>query len=264
MSYRQRHIYPKVRSLRHEKKFYQRTVFWIVFLLFLAIGSFVYGIVWYDKFQVKTIEVSGNIKSSIQDIQALAFEGIETKLAGVSSQSIFLASKKRITGALLDSLPGVEAVMLQKKFPDAISITVKERQPASVFCESQQCFYLDGNGIIFEKLDQLPQGFFIMRQSDEKKATLGQKAVDATTIAMSLKIAKNLQDNFQINITGVLVASPLVITTSEGWKLYFNPAEDIDMQIAKMIALLAQEISPARRKDLQYIFLQYKDRAYYK
>jgi hypothetical protein len=36
------------------------------------------------------------------------------------------------------------------------------------------------------------------------------------------------------------------------------------LQIKKMDALLQTEIPPDARKKLQYIYLQYKDRAYYK
>lgn len=264
MSYRHQHIHPRIRILRNRKKLYQKPLFWLGLLIIVCVGFMGYGIVWYEKFQVKAIEISGNAKTSEQDIQALAFGGAVTKFMGIPSKSMFLAGKGRVANALLASLPGMETVTVQKKFPNTIALTVKERQPAAIFC-GQECFYIDSNGVIFEALGQLPQGFFIIRQSVHKKELLlGQQAVDATTITAVLKIAKSLRDNFQINVKEALVANPLVITTSEHWKVYFNLEGDINLQITKMNALLAQEISLTKRENLQYIYLQYKDRAYYR
>ena len=40
--------------------------------------------------------------------------------------------------------------------------------------------------------------------------------------------------------------------------------ETAEPQITKMNLLLEQEIVPAQRKNIEYIYLQYQDKAYYK
>ena len=69
---------------------------------------------------------------------------------------------------------------------------------------------------------------------------------------------------FQIYIKEAFVSNPLILKTSESWKLYVDPDGDIQSQITKMKLLLKDQITPAVRQNLQYIYLQYKDRAYYK
>jgi hypothetical protein len=58
----------------------------------------------------------------------------------------------------------------------------------------------------------------------------------------------------------------LDIKTNENWQIYFdlNSMSDTDLKIAKLNLLLNGEITPEIRKNLQYIDLRFKDRAYYK
>jgi hypothetical protein len=55
-------------------------------------------------------------------------------------------------------------------------------------------------------------------------------------------------------------------TINEGWQIYFSldPDSDINTQLVKLNLLLSGEIPLENRKNLEYIDLRFKDRAFYK
>ena len=145
-----------------------------------------------------------------------------------------------------------------------------ERKPLGVFCNSftaEECFLIDQNGIIFEPSLKDYNNMTIVRKSlDLKQAVAGEKIIAENIMSAILKIKNNLENNLQINIEEIIISSPLKIdiTTNEKWKIYFNLESDIDMQIIRLSLLLNSEIPEGDRKNLQYVDLRFKDKAYYK
>jgi len=52
--------------------------------------------------------------------------------------------------------------------------------------------------------------------------------------------------------------------TLEGFQIYFNFQEDLDWQLTKLKAVLEEEISQERRKNLEYIDVRFGNFAPYK
>ena len=268
MSYRRKHIRPK---LKKRKKIYQRPFFWI-FLILLGAISILYIALFHSKFQVVKVEISGNEKTKSQDVETIVWNNIQKKILGIgglsiSSESIFIADSKKIARDILDKFPSIEEVQVEKKLPAAIILKIKERKPFAVFCHSSEnCFFIDSNGVVFENLQSLPQNaaIVITKGSNNSKVFLGESVIDKNNMDSIQNVMQTLKNNFRIGIREVFVSSLLVFKTSENWQVYFDPNSDINSQITKMDILLKDEISPNARKNLQYIYLQYKDRAYYK
>ncbi len=280
MSYRRKHIHPKIRSLKPKKKFWQNPLFWIIFGLLIT-TIILYLILFYPKFQIKNIEISGNEKVKSEDIQNTASENLNKKILtfkifNIESHSIFITDANNLLKSLLNTFPKIENVNIQKKFPNSIILTIKERQPFAIFCQNaDNCFLIDKNGIIFEQLSRDLRSLDATQSTSKDMMVITKEQIDANTFTgkdvidkniMDIidKVERNLKNNFQIDIKEVLVANPLVFKTSENWQIYFEATQDIDPQIIKMNALLKNEITKDDRKKLQYIYLQYKDRAYYK
>jgi len=265
MKIRKRHIKNKVHSLKKKKLFFKRPIFWIITLFFITIFSLVYLFVFFSKFHVNSIVVLGNNDIQSESLQNIAWNNINKNI----SKSIFLTGPNIISEDILNKFPQIETVKTSKKFPQTIIIEIKERATFAIFCQAddKNCFYIDGNGIIFKTLEQIPENITVIRQSTEyKKIFSGQKVIEKNIMDIISDIKTNLKDNFQIDISSVMIPTPLRldIKTSEGWQIYFNLEPEPDLQIAKMNALLKDEISIDIRKTLQYIDLRFKDRAYYK
>ncbi len=262
MNYKRKHIKPKIRSLKKKKRLIQRPWFWIVFLALIVIGSIFYFIFFFPKFQVTNIDISGNEKIKSSDIEDIVWLDLNKN---IFSKSIFIIDTKNLVNDILNKFPIIEDIKVEKKWPQDIILKIKERKPFAVFCENpDSCYFMDYSGIIFEKLQNHSQDIIILRKSEDGEVFLGKNVIEKNIIDMIYNVEKNLRDNFQIDIKEVFVSNPLIFKTSENWQIYFDPSSDINLQITKMNILLKDEIPVNTRKNIQYIYLQYKDRAYYK
>ncbi len=268
MSYRSKHIKPKIRGLRKRKKFYQTKLFWLFLLIIAVVSTSLYFLLFFPKIQVENIQISGNERVQAQDIEDAAWPIINKEIfsAGIfniSSKSIFTVDIQDLVKSILEKFPEIEDITVQKEFPHIIILKIKERKPFAAFCAAS-CFLIDSQGVIFQSIDAVPDGTILIKKDSNQDISLGQNAVNKSTMDNIAKVQSNLKNNFQIDIKEVVASDTVIMKTSEGWKAYFDPAGDIKMQIDKLDTLLKNEISPANRKNLQYIYLQYKDKVYYK
>jgi cell division septal protein FtsQ len=270
VNYRKKHIKPKIKRLKKTKPVFMRRWFWLLALALVLVGGFTYLVFFSPWLAVAEVAVSGNENVPAQSVLNIAWNQINHRALGISSQSMVLADTGRISGDLLADIPKIARVSVVKQWPHRISISLEERRRYAVFCQSQKgsaeyCFSIDQDGVIFEPLQEIPQDALVMRQTAGAPwADLGRQAVAQSDMAAVVAVRKNLQDRFQIPVMQMSVASTMVATTAEGWQVSFDLGSDINAQIAKLDALLENQITPEARKKLQYIYLQYRDRAYYK
>ena len=234
----------------------------------MVICGIIYFSVFYGKFYVSAVEITGNNGVLAQDISQKALQAANTPLinAGllrIYSKSIIIARKGAIEDNILQAFPEIDSVNVKKQFPNKILVQVKERVAFANACENQQCFLMDSKGILFK------EAFQEDLISITNEAGLAPLALRATTISRQAiefidAISKNLRERFNVTAKSAIVADTLVITTNEGWQAHFSMQETAEPQITKMNLLLEQEIVPAQRKNIEYIYLQYQDKAYYK
>jgi len=269
MSYRKKHIKPHLKRLKPKKPLFKKPVFWLstVFLFILVIFYFII----FSWFQISKINISGNDKINTEDIEKIANSVINKKiiplsLFNINSRSIFLLNKKKISDSIINNFPDIGQVNVTKKLPGSVEILIKERIQFSVFCnENNECFSMDDNGVIYDNFLGELQGNLILQKSNDYQAhNLGQNVIEKSIVNNIKDVKHSLKENFQIEIQRVIISNYLQFKTLEGWSAYFDPASDMKLQISKINALLNEEISEEKRKSLTYIYLQYKDRAYYK
>lgn len=263
-----KHIRPKIRNLRTRKKIFQRPVFWIIVFVLIVIFTAFYFIFFFSKFQVTAITISGNEKINSKDIEDLAWKYVNKKILNIPYKSIFTINGNVLKKSILTGFPGIREVKIQKSWFQNINLEIKERQPFAIFCGSEnpeECFFVDENGVIFESSADNSQYAVIKKESGVSKSIgVGDNAIEKNIMGAIYDVKKNLEDNFQISVKEVFVSPLLIFKTSENWSIYFDSNSDFKLQIVKMNVLLKDEIPASQRKNIQHIYLQYKDRAYYK
>lgn len=268
MKYRHKHIHPKIRRLRHRTPLYKRPVVWITLLAVTALLGVAYVALFYSRLQITEILVEGNERVDSVELQTIVRNHAAKKIVDIGplqakSSSILIFNAHRVEEDILRAYPEIESAMVQKGFPHTATITIKERLPVAIFC-AQECFHIDKYGVIFNEVRGAPGNAIAIRSAENMPVIPGQAAASEEIMAAVLQIEKNLQENFQVQVKEAVVGQPLIISTQEGWKLYLDTTSDMSAQIAKMNLLLKDEISEKRRKTLEYIYLQYTERAYYK
>ncbi len=269
------------------KKILKNRFFWFGIIGCLLLGGSVYGIFLTPLFQIRHIEIWGNEKIPPEKIQELAQEYIPKKFGFFQINHLLLANTSKAAENIKIGLPEMESVVIVKSFPNKIKIVVKERGAIAVWCQTKeytveiensetqekksfrQCFVLDAHGVIFEKKE--PEREVIISEEGKNNAALGEQVIDRELLARILRFQKQLDSFALFEDVGLRVLTLSVVSKervkakiSEGWEIYLNPIEDIDWQITKVKLVLEQEISSAKRPNLEYIDLRFGDQAYIK
>src|SRR3989344_103145 len=209
MSYRRKHIKPRIRHLRPKKRFWQQPLFWIIFLLLLVVGIAA-TFLFIPALQVSNIQISGNQATVTEDIENVARVNAGKHLVmGVWSRNIFLVNTQNINKAIIESFPGIQEVVITKNMPQTISINIRERQPFAAFCQDTPstntgCYSIDINGVIFAPLSTVVGTTVIKNSLNNKEVFVGENVVNKTIMDVIDKVKNSLESNFQINVKEAL------------------------------------------------------------
>lgn len=267
-----RRIRRKPHKIKTKTSILKTKSFWYTISAAVLLLAIFYFVVFFNKVQIKNIYVTGNIKTPTNQIESLILQKINKKILFLSSKSIFLADTSGIKNIILENFPVVDDVNVKRKFFSTLNITVKEREPRAIFCRSnpstgsgqeEKCFFIDDTGVASESIDKIASGFVVVRLYDNKEVVLGKQVMSKETMGYILKAEKSLNDKYSVIVDLAEIASEirLNIKTNEGWEVYFNLSEDMDLQISKLILLLEKEIPKESRGQLKYIDLRF-ERAY--
>ena len=255
-----RKIYRKPYRIKKKKSIFKNRFFWLSILTLVIFGSIFYFLFFSEFFQVKEIKIFGNQKVLREDLENLIREKIEQKILFFPSKSIFLANFSEIKEEISKSFPQVAEINFKRKLPKTILLQIEERRPVAIFCQAENCFFVDIEGIIFES-NVTKQGLVTLRGSLDREIKLGEKIIEKEQVSKILEIESKLRDNLKIQVKEVLVVSEerLNAKTLEGWEIYFNPKKDINWQLTKLKAVLEENYLPK-----EYIDLRFGDRAFVK
>lgn len=253
-----------------KKKFLKNELLFSSLLVLIILGIVSYLFVFSEFFQIKKIIIR-NEKERFQDkIQGLIEGKIEKKLLFFKTKSIFLLNFNEIKDVLLKEIPQIEKVDLKRKFPSDLEVKIKKRTPVAIFIFSfqgrEKYFSLDKEGIVFNSFSKKRDKMLKIKNHNlSLKVKLGDKVIEEETLGQILVLKNQIKKNFKISLTeGILVSEQrLNFKTREGWEIYFNLKNDINLALIKLDLILKKIISPEERKNLQYIDLRYS-RAYYK
>jgi|SRR3989344_510855 len=252
--------YRKPYRVKRKKSILRSRLFWRIVLVLVFIGVSFYFIFLSPIFKIKKIDISGNQEIQTEDIKSM-----------IKTGNIFLADLGMAKKIISEKFPQIALIDIERKFPDKIIVRIEERKAVAVFCQQDNCFLIDKEGVIFAPIrNDISNGVIKIQKLDEDgprpDLRLGDKVLENNLISSALTIESKLKDDFEIAIEEFLVVSNerLNVKTDESWEIYFDPTEDLNWQATKLKAVLEQEISRERRKDLQYIELRFGNLASYK
>lgn len=271
-SYRKNSIKSKIDRVKPKKSILKKLWFWVSCFSVIVLIAIVYFLLFFSHIQVANINISGNQKVDTEEIKNVILKDINFNIISiggwnVNSKSMLLVDEKKISKDILSRFFVVETVKIARKLPQSLEVLITERKPVGVFCEANNCFYIDQNGEIFEGVRTIQDGILIVRQSGKNLATIkeGDIVIERDIINKLSKIQENMKANFQINLVSALIneSSRLNVVTENGWKIYFDlsSGSDINSQITKLNSLLGGGISDSSMNHLYYIDLRPNDRA---
>lgn len=268
--------YRKPFKARKKKSILKNRFFWLGILILIIFGGSFYFTFFHSFFQIKAVEISGNEKVLTENLENLLHEKINQKFLFTPSRSIFLTSFNEIKKKILEDFPQISQVNLRRKLPHTLALQVKEREPVAVFSQADKKFFIDKEGIIFESLDPniTNQEFTMLKKETDGELCLGEKVIEKKQLTKILEVESKLKNQLEVlreedsstsTIADTMAVEEIIVVsevrfdvkTSEGFKIYFNFNEDLDWQLAKLKAVLEEEVPPERRRDLEYIDVRF-------
>jgi len=248
--------------------------FWLFFLLLIVIGALFYFLVFSSFLQIKEIKISGNEKIVTNDIENTIFDHLNRKIIFFDTKSILLADLRKADESLLKNFPLIFQVELKRKLFNTLLVNIKERERVAVFCQANQsspstegldlggqdnsCFSIDNEGVIFKENSEEDSVLKIEKTDRVDNLILGKMVVEKGKMTKILKIKSELKNDFKILIKEALISGDrLNVKTSEDWEIYFNLSKDLNWQITELEAILKEDITLAKRKNLKYIDLRF-------
>lgn len=237
--------YRKPYRIKRKKSIWRRQFFRLGVLLLIFFISFSYLLFFSETFQVKKIIVSGEEKISKEEIKKL-----------VEKKNIFLINLGKTRKNILEKFLQIAEIEIDRSFPDTLNILVIERVAVAVWCESEECFLIDKEGVLFEKASP---------ETDWVEIFGDKELLEEKKISQILEIRSKLKEDLDVAIEKAVLVSPkrLDVKTAENWEIYFNLEEDLNWQVQKLGLVLEKQIPPEKRGSLQYIDLRFS-RVYYK
>lgn len=266
----------KFRKYRRFKKFKKRKsilksrFFWIFILTLALIISVFYFFFLSEIFRIKEIRISASEDISQEEIQALLEKELKTPFFYFfHKDTFFLVNSSKIEDKILRDYPEIKEVDLKKEFPRSLVLEIKKRETAGIWCFSEDnCFSIDERGIIFRELtleNGKREDLMVIFLKDGEIKNLGEEVIPKEKMNQLLGIHDELEGNLQIAVEKFTLSGieRLDVKIIEGWEIYFDLSEDINLALTKLQLLLEKEISSAARGNLQYIDLRFS-KVYYK
>jgi len=138
-----------MRKNKGSKKKFKIIFFWFLILILILNYIFLFSPI----FEIKQINISGNktikdeqIKNSLSNFlskQVLVF---------FDKNNLFLATSDKIKNILSNNFPRISSVKISKSLIKRfINLKITEREEIGIFCREEKCYYIDQQGVIFEK-----------------------------------------------------------------------------------------------------------------
>ncbi|MGB2761975.1 MAG: FtsQ-type POTRA domain-containing protein [Minisyncoccales bacterium] len=239
----------KPHRIKRKKSLLKNKFFWFGAFFLTIVVLLSYFLFFHSFFRINKLEISGNEKLKTEQIEGL----IE------KDKNIFLFNIDKNKKKILENFPELVEVYIEKNFPKSIKVQVKERKPAVVFCQNEECFFVDKKGILYEKAE--PNRMLKIKNLIlDRELRLGDEVLTENQLNQILYIESRIEDDLeiQIELAEIISAMRLNIQTSEGWQIYFNIQRDVDWQLTELKLILEKKLPLEKREELEYIDLRFE------
>lgn len=146
MEKRNRDNNQKNKKKKNKRKSFFKRVF-LLFLMILFMSFLSYFLFFTDYFNIKNVEVTGNVSLDANSILEIA--NIEV------GENIFLQNNLSRENNVKNSFNVVNSIKIKQNLPDKVIIEVVEKEPAIVLATKGMYMLIDDNGEIIDKKDRL-------------------------------------------------------------------------------------------------------------
>ncbi|MFH0739697.1 MAG: hypothetical protein V1819_01105 [bacterium] len=272
-SYKPSHLQKKMKVKKKalkRKRFLKSRLFFDISLAVILGLLLIYLLFFSPVFKIKNIQIVSPIEAPQESIKQIVNKEMQKKiLLVIQKDSFLLLNTSELTKKIANEFPQISKVNIKKGLTGNLFIEAKPRIAQSIWCFGEatttSCFLVDQQRIIFAPISlESPRNDLIFISSENPAKPIFSEVCQADLMERIVETNKVFNDfglsssTFVEKSNGFLYAKVV-----EGWEVYFNPKQDLASDILKLRLLLQKEITPEKRKTLEYIDLRFS-KAYYK
>jgi len=173
--------------------------------------------------QIKTIQVEGNNSISSIELQKTVLTEIDgSYLYLIPKTNIFFYPKSKVEEVLKSRYPKISSLEIDISKLSIIDIKIVERDPSVIVCEgyaddegSDGCFYVDYDGLVYEKVDSLLDDVYFKYYLNTSSTTIsiGSNFIEASKFLELQKFISDLSGT-------IIVPTGLLIGDDGSYELY--------------------------------------------
>lgn len=254
------------REYQKKKNSFKFLILTIVFFTILIVGASFYLIFFSEVLKIKFISFEINDYPLVKIDELLLKNEINKILSKrfyfLTFDNILFFNKKEIE-KILSQDKKIENFKVIRIFPRQIKIKISVWQPEAIFCSSnKEYFLLNKNGQPIKNISEneaVLSDLVIIEDKTDKEG----RNFPFLFIFDFIKKTNNF--DFKINKIEIFKKNGVLeyqAITSENWKIYFNPEENLNEQINNLSLVLREKI--INRFKLEYIDLRFGNRVFYK
>lgn len=270
-SYKPSHLRKKIKVKRkalRRKRFLKSRLFFDIVLTVFFVALLAYLVLFSTVFKIKNVQITSFVEATQEDISQIVAKEMQKKvLFVIPGNSFFFLDSSELARKISSEFPKISEVKIRKGLTGNLFIEAKSRIAQSIWCFNvpNNCFLVDQRRVIFAPFNpDSPKDSLIFVVSENLVKPIFSEVCQADLMERIIETNKILND-FGLSSSTFIEKSNsfLYVKTVEGWEVYFNPKQDLASDILKLRLLLDKEITPEKRKTLEYIDLRFS-KAYYK
>lgn len=273
-SYKPSHLQKKIKARKKaikRKRFLKSRLFFDILLGVIFFLALAYFLLFSPVFKINNIQIVSP--------QEIPKERVSQIVNNQMQKSFFLVNSKEISRRISKEFPQASKVEVKKGLPGNIFIEIKPRIAQSIWCfatpkpdrveagfgNTESCFLIDQQRIIFASISSdSPKNDLILVESELESKAIFSEVCFSDLMERIIETNKVLNDFGLFNSTFIEKSNGfLYAKISDGWEAFFNPKQDLASDMLKLRLLLEKEITPEKRKTLEYIDLRFS-KVYYK
>ena len=235
----------------------RRRTFWRRFLTIFALGALAMVALGFaafsPSFHIRQVTVQGTSSAAL----ALSIQHM-----GMQGQNIFLIDTSAFAGRI-DALPPVASASIEKVWPNALAISVVERQPVLLWQTPSATYSVDSHGVVIGLASETAGAGNLMTVVDTRSRGAAQRVqpgtqLNAADIAFARQVFVQLPGVAGISAftlrydaaSGLSSGSgSFIVQSPQGWIAYLGGADDTN-PLDNWLVELRQILSVAQQQQL--------------
>lgn len=252
------------------KKKAKRRLYFSFFIVGMLCGAAGYAVFLSGEFNIQHISIIGNealSEHALKESMEIFFQNQSNDFIYkfISPKNIIMIDSELLQDYLYQNYSLLAGVVVQKRLPHSLTITVEERDPIFVACQKNNqivCFYVDRDGVAYEEAPRT-SGSLITILEVENNIERGSIVVTGQT-ARDLKTFQDLLYE-KLHLTTKKISVGKLTTSFDlfaGWSIRVDITTSFIDRFDDLALLLNSQLRSTQ--NLQYIDLTVPNRAYYK